>query len=482
VSLQDEIGQACYECLENECEADLRACESEPDCRSQITGGQECLRENWPALQEGALLLCSQSDDLAAQTSNLVGCAVYGQCALLCYEEGAGGAGGGSGGAGAPSGGGTGGATPTTPGGGTTLGGGTGGTIEPVDATFLAEKFGDECYQCLEDPCQQELAACALNTSCPDDYSSLQTCIPDNSVLDTAGVVAACDDYATQTATLELVRCTMNNECVDSCLVVESSVGGAGGTAGAGGLAAIGGVGGIEGVGGIGGLATAGTAGTGVTQLSGDSGIIPTDGGSFVHDWDQSGVIGFWWMNTDDSGSTMIAAEPDPTGYGDFGSAAGHFCFSGIALGHNDVDHGVIWGAQVGFSVCTFPDLMMTLLPSELQSAAAPDQGFAAQDCPTLLTAVSSVTFTVSGDFGGEMHVIFADQRAGGDASPYEAISMEGTYTIYALNASVPDTWTGPTAGMVGAPETVTGVVFEVVSQTLDTSYDFCISNVSINN
>ena len=217
---------------------------------------------------------------------------------------------------------------------------------------------------------------------------------------------------------------------------------------------------------------------TSVVGHPGDSGIIPDDGGNFAKDWNVSGVIGSWFLYQDSAGSSINprSGYTDPGGFGPFGSINGELCFDGIAAAEN-ADYSA-WGAGLGLEVCTFPS-DLTWLPVELQNAATPNQMYSAASCPTLLTGVNSVTFTVSGTIG-TMRVAYVTSNAASDVAPFFVISSPGTYTVTAGQTQVPADWGVPNAGETGNPD-IYALHWQVASQPgSDTSFGFCISNVSI--
>jgi len=220
-----------------------------------------------------------------------------------------------------------------------------------------------------------------------------------------------------------------------------------------------------------------GGAGTPVDAHPGNSGIIPDDGGNFAKDWNVSGVVGAWYTYVDTGGSTMDSSYTDPANYGPFGSQNGEFCFSGVAAGHQDTNYSTNWGAGLGLDVCAMP-ADMAWLPADLQAAASPEQKFQAGSCPTLLTAVNSVTFTISGSWGPEMRVGFKETDSQ-EVAPFMRITAAGTYTITPADLSVPADWDVANAGATGSSNIVS-INWQVASQADDVSYNFCISNVSI--
>jgi hypothetical protein len=221
-----------------------------------------------------------------------------------------------------------------------------------------------------------------------------------------------------------------------------------------------------------------GGSGTPVDAHPGNSGIIPDDGGNFAKDWNVSGVVGSWYTYADTGGSSISSDYADPAGYGPFGNQNGEFCFTGLASGHQDTNYTDNWGAGVGLDLCAMP-ADMSWLPADLQAAASPEQKFQSNSCPTLLSAVNSVTFTISGSWGPEMRVGFKE-TADQDVAPFMQITAGGTYTITPADLSVPADWDVPNAGATGTSNIVS-VNWQVASQAADTSFNFCISAVSIN-
>ncbi len=233
--------------------------------------------------------------------------------------------------------------------------------------------------------------------------------------------------------------------------------------------------------GGTGGSGTGGSGtggGTPVDAHPGNSGIIPDDGGNFIKDWNVSGLIGSWFTFTDTGGSSIYGEYPDPAGYGPFGNQNGEFCFAGVAAGHEDTNWATNWGAGVAFDVCAMP-ADMSWLPIELQSAASPEQRFQAASCPTRLSAINSMTFTITGSWGPEMRIGFQETETQ-DVAPFMRITAGGTYTITPADLSVPADWDVANAGATGSSNIIS-IEFQVASQTADASFNFCISNVTIN-
>jgi hypothetical protein len=229
------------------------------------------------------------------------------------------------------------------------------------------------------------------------------------------------------------------------------------------------------------------TGGSTGTTNDGSSGIIPNDGGNFAKDWDVSGVIGSWYIYADSDDdkpgtSTITAAYQDPNGYGPFGNENGQFCFSGTTTGHHDVDYQTNWGVGIGVDVCAFPE-DLSWLPADLQSAASPEQKFQASACPTKLTAVNSVTFTISGTWSGtgmnEIRVSFQESEAQ-EVAPFYKITSAGTYTVNASDCAVPDDWDVDNPGAVGSSN-ITALQWQISSLADDGTFDICISNVTIN-
>lgn len=258
---------------------------------------------------------------------------------------------------------------------------------------------------------------------------------------------------------------------------------GAGGTAGAptgtggstAGAPASGGAAGTPATGG-----SAGTEATGgaTTVVVGESGLIPADQGNFIEDWNASGVLGAWYTYADEGGSEIASVYLDPNGYSDIGSVDGEMCFEGTAVGHNDTDQATNWGAGVGFDVCGYPD-SFTGLPEEVTAGVTAGETFTAADCPTGLGSVASITFTISGDVGAEMRIIFNEDA--NDVEPFFVIEEAGTYTVSATDTEVPDDWDVPNAGDTGSATLVKKIQFQVVSQTADTAFEFCLTDVTVN-
>ena len=324
-----------------------------------------------------------------------------------------------------------------------------------------------------------------------------------------AGQLEACVDAS---------GCVGLRECLDDgsygpCVCGGTATGGAGGTGGSGGTGGVVGAGGgavdcspgtfaactgpdgcvgvaecyADGSGygvchcpsvGSGGTAGTGGTGTGGGTHPGDSGIIPDDGGYFIKDWNQSGLIGSWYSYEDTGGSSISGTYPDPAGYGPFGNQNGEFCFIGVASGHQDTNWSTNWGAGVAFDVCAFPD-DMSWLPLDLQAAASPEQKFQAANCPTGLSAINSVTFAISGSWGPEMRIGFRETETQ-EMPPFMQITAAGTYTIAPADLSVPADWDVPNAGATGSSNIIS-IQFQVASQSSDTNFDFCISNVTVN-
>jgi hypothetical protein len=223
---------------------------------------------------------------------------------------------------------------------------------------------------------------------------------------------------------------------------------------------------------------TGNTGGTTSTTGDGASGLIPADGGNYVKDWDVSGVIGAWYTYQDEAGSTITPHMADPTGNGPFGND-GQFCFSGTAVGHMDSAYDTNWGAGVGMDLCGFPE-DLTWLPTDLQGVATSEQKFSAVDCPTLLSGITSITFTVTGSVGPDMRlgVKMADNET--DVSPFYQITSAGTYTVSPSEMTVPSDWDVPNPGATGGPA-VYALQWQVASAADDYTFDFCITAVSVN-
>jgi len=222
---------------------------------------------------------------------------------------------------------------------------------------------------------------------------------------------------------------------------------------------------------------TGGTSGGGTSGGDGSSGIIPSDGGNFIKDWDASGAIGAWYSYVDTGGSTLVSTYPDPSGNSDIGSSGGQMCFSGTAVGHHDSDYSTNWGAGVGFNVCAIPDDTSWLPPS--LSGETPGTIYSAGSCPTVLSGVNSITFTISGSWP-EMRLGFQQSMDESDVSPFVNVpSGGGTLTFSATEASVPDNWDVPNPGAVGTPN-VYAIQFQVASDSDDATYEFCLSAITI--
>ncbi len=209
---------------------------------------------------------------------------------------------------------------------------------------------------------------------------------------------------------------------------------------------------------------------------TGNSGIIPSDGGDFVWDWDVSGVIGPWYMFDDGEGSSIDSVYDSPISESTIGSSGGTFCFEGSAEGHLDFYYEDIWGAGAGLVLCEFPE-DASWLPAEVQSLASPGDRFLAEDCPTRLAGVNSVTFTISGSWS-EMRLEFSESGTG--TQPFVEVPTDGTYTVDAVDAEVPLSWDDPNAGAQGTPNILT-LNFHAVSQTYPQPFSFCISDITIN-
>ncbi len=289
-----------------------------------------------------------------------------------------------------------------------------------------------------------------------------------NSAGGTAGAATGCaaDEFACgfMECIATALVCDGTPHCADSADEDPSTCGAAGGGAGG----SVGSSGGGTGVGGS----------TTVQPHPGDSGIIPDDGGCFVMDWNQSGVIGGWYVYQDTGGSSIAGDYLDPRSYCPFGNETGELCFSGTASGHQDINWSTNWGAGLGLDVCAMP-ADMSMLPADLQAAGSPEQKFQAGSCPTVLTGVGSLTFTITGSWGPEMRVGFKESDSQ-DVAPFFIISEAGTYTIAATDTSVPEDWDVSNAGSIGTPNIVS-IDWQVASQTDDVSFGFCITDISIN-
>jgi hypothetical protein len=210
----------------------------------------------------------------------------------------------------------------------------------------------------------------------------------------------------------------------------------------------------------------------------GQSGLIPSDQGNFIKDWDASGVIGAWYMYDDGAtGTTISSVYPDPNAYSDIGSQGGQYCFTGTAAGYGATDDGTIWGAGAGFDVCGYPTDLAGL-PTTVTEGVTAGQTFTAAACPTGLAAVNTITFTITGNLGVEMRVIFSTDA--NDVEPFDTISAADTYTIAATDALVPADWGVANAGEAGSPTAVKKIQFQVVAQSAATPFEFCLSGLSI--
>jgi hypothetical protein len=165
---------------------------------------------------------------------------------------------------------------------------------------------------------------------------------------------------------------------------------------------------------------------------------------------------------------------------GPFGSENGEMCFSGTVPGHDDTDYETYWGAGIGFAVCAYPEDTGGL-PSELQAAGEPEQVFSAESCPTGLgaTGIQSITFTITGAWP-ELRLAFRATHDY-DVPPFVEVESSGIHTFYPDDAEVPLEWEDePNAGEVGSSDALE-ISFQVVSQTDTVSYEFCISDIRIN-
>ncbi len=208
----------------------------------------------------------------------------------------------------------------------------------------------------------------------------------------------------------------------------------------------------------------------------GNSGLIPSDNGDYVWDWDVSGVIGSWFTFADSEGSSIESVYENPSIPGAIGSNGGRMCFQGAAVGHLDEYWDTRWGAGVGLLVCAYPE-DMSWLPEDIRSQADAEQSFLAEDCPTLLDGVNSVTFTVSGTWE-KMRFIFSESEE--NTQPFVEIPFGDTYTLYPSDAEVPLWENEPNAGAVGSSN-VLSLNFQIVSQTSTEAFEFCIEDLTIN-
>ena len=164
--------------------------------------------------------------------------------------------------------------------------------------------------------------------------------------------------------------------------------GASGASGGAAAPAATGGAPAVEATGGAptgdatGGASTGGAAGAPPIIGTASSNLIPADRGIVVLDLDVSGVIGFWYTYQDEGGSLITPAYEDPNGFGPFGSYNGEFCYSGVAIGHNDVAFDTNWGVGVGLGVCQIP-WDADALPADLAGQPLGAR-FQAADCLSL--------------------------------------------------------------------------------------------------
>ena len=90
----------------------------------------------------------------------------------------------------------------------------------------------------------------------------------------------------------------------------------------------------------------------------------------------------------------------------------------------------------------------------------------------------NSITFTVTGNGGTEFRIGFRESEEQ-EVAPFVAIATEGTYTFTPSDMLVPASWDVDNPRTAGSSNIV-AVEFQVASQSTDTAFDFCISNVSI--
>jgi hypothetical protein len=236
-----------------------------------------------------------------------------------------------------------------------------------------------------------------------------------------------------------------------------------GGSGGSGGIIVTGGTGGV--------------AGCVDPSMPGNSGIVPADGGNFIKDWDQSGLIGPWYTYQDTGGSTIAGMYPDPNAYGPFGSNGGQMCFTGTVVATGTA-YATNWGAGVGFDVCGVPG-DKTFLPCAVQAAFTQPEGYkySAGECPTRLAAIQGIEFTVTGNFGTELWVSFPTTQIGGN-DPYVVI---GTTGVQAVAVGATGYWyTGGAGAAPTPPEEVRAIQFQVPAGATAFAYNFCISNVTV--
>jgi hypothetical protein len=257
---------------------------------------------------------------------------------------------------------------------------------------------------------------------------------------------------------------------------------GSGGAATGSGGAATGSGGAATGSGGAatgsGGAATGSGGSASCGEHTGDSGIIPDDEGNFIKDWNVSGLVGSWYTYADDGGSTIESAYTDPADPSSIGNSDGEFCFSGTSVGHNDADYDTNWGSAVAFDVCKMPD-DTCFLPQTMRDAASAGEQFSAGECPSSLTGVTSITFTISGTWSTELRLNFKQDASDSVQSPFVILDSADTYTITAASAEVPD-W-ADNYPETGVAADILSIQFQFSSMAADTTFDVCLSNITVN-
>jgi hypothetical protein len=119
----------------------------------------------------------------------------------------------------------------------------------------------------------------------------------------------------------------------------------------------------------------------------------------------------------------------------------------------------------------------MSFLPADLQAAGEPEQAFDAASCPTLLGGVYGITFTITGTWT-DMRIGFTE--SGSEQPPFYPIPEAGTHTVTPSDASVPIEWDVPNAGALGLSNVLL-LTFQAASVVEDAPFDFCLSNITIN-
>ena len=197
----------------------------------------------------------------------------------------------------------------------------------------------------------------------------------------------------------------------------------------------------------------------------GNAELLPDDGN--IRDTSGTGIVGTWFT------LASTGAEVQPAEAEQVVPVEGEVCFSGTVPQALDGDYATYWGAAIGFDLCALPEDTSDL-PEPL-NGLEPSSQYTAAECGI---TVNGISFDLTGDVPADLAIVFDERDRAEDAYyAYDAAEAEGAFCA-AVQSRQSDN--AASSGLVAGGD-VQAIRFQVLTnETAPTSFDFCISNLSV--